>query len=204
MDGDGNLPQFDEPGGLSYADGILYVADTNNHVIRAIDLEAGVVDTFEFSNPEALVIDKDALTLVGGNTGDRSIIMAGIYQVMPGAGALNLEFSLPDDFKINPLTDSEIITAWGEPAQHVTVTFTETDVSIPLEFGAENTFVNADVTLYYCREGKEALCFIDTFAYFISLEVSEDHEVSEITLTREVVAPDLSPAPQRNSLSVLP
>ena len=30
-DGEVDLAQFDEPGGLSYADGILYVADTNNH-----------------------------------------------------------------------------------------------------------------------------------------------------------------------------
>ena len=29
---------FDEPAGITYADGLLYVADTNNHVIRTIDL----------------------------------------------------------------------------------------------------------------------------------------------------------------------
>ena len=71
-DGDAAVAEFDEPGGISYADGILYVADTNNHVIRLIDLEAGLVDTLEFSNPEALVIDADALTLLGGNTADDS------------------------------------------------------------------------------------------------------------------------------------
>jgi thiol-disulfide isomerase/thioredoxin len=32
---------FDEPAGLSAADGKLYVADTNNHLIRAIDLANG-------------------------------------------------------------------------------------------------------------------------------------------------------------------
>ena len=31
---------FDEPGGISYADGRLYVADTNNHALRVIDLAA--------------------------------------------------------------------------------------------------------------------------------------------------------------------
>ena len=38
-DGDAMTAAFDEPGGLSYANGILYVADTNNHAIRTIDLE---------------------------------------------------------------------------------------------------------------------------------------------------------------------
>jgi DNA-binding beta-propeller fold protein YncE len=34
-------PGFWEPEGLAYADGILYVADTNNHRVVAIDLESG-------------------------------------------------------------------------------------------------------------------------------------------------------------------
>ena len=33
--------QFDEPAGLSYADGKLYLADTNNHLIRTVDLKNG-------------------------------------------------------------------------------------------------------------------------------------------------------------------
>ena len=33
-------PQFDEPAGISYAGGKLYVADTNNHLIRTIDLKS--------------------------------------------------------------------------------------------------------------------------------------------------------------------
>ena len=191
MDGDGNLPQFDEPGGLSYADGILYVADTNNHVIRTIDLEAGIVDTFEFSNPEALIIDKEQLTLLGGNAGDRSIVLAGIHQVGTGDGALNLQFSLPPDFKINPLIDSEVIVVWGEPMQHVVAPVTDNEVHIPLEFSEENTFVKADVTLYYCREGAEALCFIDVFSYFLTIEASPEYELAEISLERAIVPPEL-------------
>jgi DNA-binding beta-propeller fold protein YncE len=36
---------FDEPAGVAYTDGRIYVADTNNHLIRIIDLEAEVVTT---------------------------------------------------------------------------------------------------------------------------------------------------------------
>lgn len=36
---------FDEPAGVAYAEGRIYVADTNNHLIRVIDLEADVVTT---------------------------------------------------------------------------------------------------------------------------------------------------------------
>ncbi len=36
-----DLPTFDQPGGIAAALGKLYVADTNNHVIRTIDLSRG-------------------------------------------------------------------------------------------------------------------------------------------------------------------
>lgn len=44
-DGPAAAAQFFEPGGLSLAGGALYVADTNNHVIRTIDLGTGQVST---------------------------------------------------------------------------------------------------------------------------------------------------------------
>ncbi|AMV36974.1 thioredoxin-like domain-containing protein [Planctomyces sp. SH-PL62] len=40
-------PRFHEPGGLSFADGKLYVADTNNHKIRVVDLGTRAVKTLE-------------------------------------------------------------------------------------------------------------------------------------------------------------
>ncbi|KPK85107.1 MAG: alkyl hydroperoxide reductase [Phycisphaerae bacterium SM23_33] len=42
---DGDRPSFDEPGGISAAGGKLYVADTNNHVIRVADLNTRRVET---------------------------------------------------------------------------------------------------------------------------------------------------------------
>ncbi len=46
-DGPAADAQFSEPGGLSVADGKLYVADTNNHAIRLCDLATGEVRTLE-------------------------------------------------------------------------------------------------------------------------------------------------------------
>lgn len=44
---DGPLAEahFDEPSGLSYAAGRLYIADTNNHAVRVLDMAAGDVST---------------------------------------------------------------------------------------------------------------------------------------------------------------
>lgn len=45
VDGPATTAQFFEPGGLSVAGNTLYVADTNNHAIRTIDLVTGQVST---------------------------------------------------------------------------------------------------------------------------------------------------------------
>lgn len=44
-DGAGRRAQFHEPGGLSVAAGTLFVADTNNHAIRTVDLRSFAVAT---------------------------------------------------------------------------------------------------------------------------------------------------------------
>ena len=47
QDGPVDGAAFYEPGGLSVVGELIYVADTNNHAIRVIDLEAGVVGTLD-------------------------------------------------------------------------------------------------------------------------------------------------------------
>lgn len=42
---DGKRPRFFRPQGMAVRDGLLYVADTENHLVRAIDLKTGTVTT---------------------------------------------------------------------------------------------------------------------------------------------------------------
>jgi DNA-binding beta-propeller fold protein YncE len=52
-DGPPTSAQFHEPAGLDHAKGQLYVADTNNHLIRVIDLATNKVSTLTISGLEA-------------------------------------------------------------------------------------------------------------------------------------------------------
>ncbi|MBK7895897.1 MAG: redoxin domain-containing protein [Anaerolineaceae bacterium] len=52
---DGDKPLFDEPGGLSLANGQLYIADTNNHVIRIASMADGDVRTLVLADPQGLL-----------------------------------------------------------------------------------------------------------------------------------------------------
>ncbi|CAM9320884.1 unnamed protein product [Chrysoparadoxa australica] len=45
-DGAGKQAAFWEPSGLALGDGVVYVSDTNNHLIRTLDVATGTVGTF--------------------------------------------------------------------------------------------------------------------------------------------------------------
>ncbi len=49
-DGEASDAQFNEPAGISYLDGFVYVADTNNYSIRRLDVGRSVVDTIELNS----------------------------------------------------------------------------------------------------------------------------------------------------------
>jgi len=188
-DGEADVAEFDEPGGLSYADGKLYIADTNNHVIRVIDLDAGIVDTLEFSNPEALVIDPDTVTILGGNAADNSTIVLDPQSVLVGDGEITLTITLPEEFKINDLIDSRLDISSDADEAMTVVTIDQLTSNVPITFAEGEVELNAELTLYYCREGEEALCFIDTVTYTIPIIVSDENLDSAIALEREVVPP---------------
>ena len=52
---DGPEPLFDEPGGVDVTGEVLYVADTNNHAVRAVDLTSGVATTFTLTDPAGVL-----------------------------------------------------------------------------------------------------------------------------------------------------
>ncbi len=189
-DGDATVAEFDEPGGISYADGILYVADTNNHVIRLLDLETGLVDTLEFANPEALVIDAAALTLLGGNLADDEVIELDLQLLAPGESALRLLLEFPDEYKINPLIDSQIEVR-SDDGFNATAVVANANSSLVIDVGEGEGMLYAGLTLYYCREGEEALCFIEEVNWVIPYQASADYERSEVTLYRDIFAPNL-------------
>lgn len=194
-DGDARVAEFDEPGGLDYANGKLYVADTNNHAIRVIDLDAGEVTTLVFPNPQVLQIETNAVTIVGGNAAAGEVMTLDAQTVAAGAGEIALNFTLPADYKLNPLTDSVIeIESMDTPFEFTQEVFTITDLTtqIPVAFVAGEGTLAFKVTLFYCEAKDEQFCLVDEFSVNLPVTVTEDSENTTLTIERTVTPPEIA------------
>jgi thiol-disulfide isomerase/thioredoxin len=194
---DGALAEaaFDEPGGLSYADGRLYVADTNNHAVRVIDLAGGQVNTLTFPNPEQLQIG-ERTTVIGGNQAQSAETMLAAQTVAPGSGELVLTLTLPDGYKINDAAPSQV--EWSSETEAVAlaeddraVEVETTEVRVPVALMAGETTVHAALDLYYCEANAETLCFIERVALAVPVTVADGAAAAVITLEHTVNPPQL-------------
>ena len=188
-DDDASVAQFDEPGGLDYVNGLLYVADTNNHVIRVIDLETETVSTLQFSNPEALVINRDEPTILGGNSGDDILIELEPQTIATGDIDLVLNYTIPEGYKINELTDSTITLATDDSVQVPdSVVISELTTSIPVIVAEGESTISLTIEFFYCEE--DSYCLIDDVEFIVPIIVTDDADSTVIEISREVTLPE--------------
>jgi hypothetical protein len=89
-------PLFNEPGGLSLAGSTLYVADTNNHEIRSIDLATGSVKTLDLSSVEPPVREK------AYKFANPTVFNVEALEVLPGKElTVALDLALPPGYKLS-------------------------------------------------------------------------------------------------------
>jgi DNA-binding beta-propeller fold protein YncE len=178
---DGASPSFYEPGGLSLANGNLYVADTNNHAIRVVDLKTKRVSTLRLSGLTPPAKNMEALeTAVGPNAEE---IKVAAQKVRAGAnGALEIDVKLPDGYHLNPLAPQRYKVSVDGKSLTVDEKFaarSSKDLKLPLRVplnatGAGQATVRAQVTLFYCREDNTGTCRIKTLVWQAPVEVTSD------------------------------
>ncbi|MEO8607875.1 MAG: thioredoxin-like domain-containing protein [Chloroflexota bacterium] len=192
-DGDAETAAFDEPGGLAYANGKLYVADTNNQAIRVIDLASKTVSTVQFPNPEALQIG-DAVTVVGGIKGAEVTLPE--QTVAAGTGEILLNIALPDGYKLN--ANIPFIADWSSDADAVKIADADREQSIaapeiplhvPVTLSEGKALLTGDLTIYYCEAVKESLCFIDQVKVTAPVTVSPTGTAPTIQVDRTITPP---------------
>jgi sugar lactone lactonase YvrE len=183
---DGTTPSFNEPGGLSVDGDTLYVADTNNHSIRLVDLSTGATSTLVLKGVEAF---------------DQPARFAGEVVTLPslpaGAGPASvlLDYRLPDGYIVNAEAPSSITIASGEPivvfdsGGAVDLTGSDLPVSVPITLREGTGTARFDVTIIYCSDEAKDLCLIDRVRYEQPLDVGPAGSSAQIVLSRTIAAP---------------
>jgi len=193
---DGSTASFYEPGGLSVAAGTLYVADTNNHAVRAVDLRTKRTRTLPIRGlappavPDAAAGDGDSAAF-GPNAEE---VKTPAQRVAAGEAAITVDVSLPEGHHLNPSAPHryqvEIEDGGGrlglvsvgaraaEPgAPPRRLAGTDKSLALPLRValkgeGEGPAAVRVRLTLYYCREDNTGVCRIKTLDWRLPLELT--------------------------------
>ena len=195
---DGPSPSFYEPAGLALANGNLYVADTNNHAIRVIDLKTKRATTLKINGLTPPAKNMQALETASGPNAEE--IKVPSQRLRAGAnGALQIDVELPAGYHLNPLAPQRYkVSADGKSIaiDEKVASSSAKDLKLPLRIplsvaAAGPTNLRAQVTLFYCREDNTGTCRIRTLVWQVPVEVTNDANApTELKLQGKVAATD--------------
>src|SRR5262245_12313699 len=149
---DGQRATFDEPAGVSVAFAKLYVADTNNHLIRVVDLKTRQVETLQIKGLDKLR-SRRSKRFAG------EILELPAQTVEPGDTTLTLQLELPPGYKLNLQAPSALTVASLAGGAEQTVRNPQFPVSIPIKLSEADATIRVDYIVYYCEAEKESLCY---------------------------------------------
>ncbi len=186
---DGSNPRFYEPGGLAIHGRILFVADTNNHVIRTVNLETDTVSTLVLYGSEEFAPPPSDSDYPG------KIIDLPELTVASGLGVIRLDIELPEDYKVNEEAPSSVtFSVSGAVAEFAagldqSLTGAALPVTLDVAFVSGSGTVTADVTLLYCRNDSEGLCIIEQVRFNQPVSVATAG-AAEVVLPHTVQLPN--------------
>lgn len=171
---DGTDPAFFEPGGLDIQGNTLYVADTNNHSIRIIDLATKETRTLTLTGIEKFMATAADEGYMGEN------LTLDPITVGAGAGTIQLNITVPEGYKLNTLAPQAVVwSAEGaaialDGSAQQTLTNPTLPIEIPATFSAGEGTLVGDLTIYYCTADQESLCLIQQARLTIPVTVTAD------------------------------
>ncbi|MFQ5941938.1 MAG: thioredoxin-like domain-containing protein [Anaerolineales bacterium] len=184
---DGEEPLFYEPGGLDLVEDVLYVADTNNHAVRLVDIKTGETSTLVISGIEAFM--PAAADYQGAVLTLKPATVAG------GAGTLVIDVQTPEGYKFNDLAPTSVTwSVEGDVADipdeaNVTIPGPTFPMEFEVSFREGGGKLVADLNLYYCKAVAEELCLFDQVRLELPLVVGG--ELGSVAgLVYEIPKPD--------------
>ncbi|CAN5581385.1 hypothetical protein BH20ACI3_BH20ACI3_40950 [soil metagenome] len=192
---DGPSPSLYEPGGLSVANNKLYVADTNNHAVRVIDLKTREISTLHIKGlePPAVLTTVAAMDSETGPNSEAVILTSQRLRANRD-GTVVVQVDLPEGYHLNPMApqryrvsvesgDPQVglvsSTVTGSSGRDKEVKETSKNLRLPLRVPfraheAGKAELRVQLTLFYCREDNTGTCRIKTLVWRAPIEVVTD------------------------------
>lgn len=163
---------FNEPGGITATSRELFIADTNNHLIRRIDFASGNVSTLALKGLEKL--NQHVARKFRG----RQVEVAR-QTVAPGNGSLTISFKLPAGYKYNQ--GAPFYFGWkSSDDKSIRLTAKETSRSlnepkfpleVPFEARAGESNVTVEAIIYFCNDLQDKVCLVDRMRINVPIDV---------------------------------
>jgi thiol-disulfide isomerase/thioredoxin len=193
--GDSDKPaEFYQPGGLSVAGSNLYVADTNNHKIRVVDLNSNSVTTLALAGlepprpaprapsfPNARILDVPAVRLAPGSSIKLSVSI-------PLAKGFKLNDEAPMPYLVETPGQTGILKPEFAAESHkIAPPATHFQISVPLARSAaagDSINLRLSTSTFVCSESS-SLCQIRSFVWNVRLSFASGESAEAIQLTTE-------------------
>lgn len=180
---DGSPGQLYEPGGLSVAGGDCYIADTNNHLLRRLDLTTGALTTIPMREAAMAEPDEYFPALETFPVPAQAI-------AANAPAALAITVTLPPGHHINTeAPNGQSLRIDGAPVPLPAPSLVDGMTTVPLgPLPAGSHEARYTLTLYYCREGNEAACAIRSLQWHVPLAVDGADGPARIPLAATLAA----------------
>lgn len=161
-DGPFDQAELFEPEGVAAGEGRLYIADTNNHLVRVADLKERMVRTLTLTGLEQLA---PAAPLTEAAPARRLAPLT----VGPGEVEIKLQIDLPPGYKLNPEAPQLLrVKANGTSTSHTFAAAETPSFKVAVD---ATTDLDLNLTVYYCETGDQRLCLIHDARFLLPLAV---------------------------------
>ena len=205
---DGDAASFYEPGGLSIANGKLYVADTNNHAVRVVDLETKQTVTLNIRGlqPPGINAGIDSAATESGPNAEEVKLAPQTLRANSRA-KLIADVGLPAGYHLNPAAPQryrvsvaggskqialESDAKPGASGNNKNVSRSLKNLSLPLRVPIRTlepgkAELRVQLTLFYCREDNTGTCRIKTLVWRVPVDVVSDSvAANEVRVTGKI------------------
>ncbi|XP_030629832.1 NHL repeat-containing protein 2 [Chanos chanos] len=185
---------FNEPGGLCVADGgrSLFVADTNNHLIKVLDLQARTITVFPLHAEEVVDAPRSVRKLPKLPKSAPTVNMPVLHVCTGQRVCMELSLALPDGTKLNQeapsfWTLSSEGSEWLLEHQKITgdITDLRQHLSVSTSIPATVPFPNPSLTLsawLYCCLSDGGACMIKVVSFCQPLQIDSASNSSTVTV----------------------